>query len=173
MSTYMLRLFVEMRATQRITSGGDWSALSSSSSSSASLPSLMVSTVCMRVCVLVILAFINGEHNVHGCVYACMTGESTSVRVVCVIVDACDQVCIFTARKRSLGQGNIFAPVCHSVHSGGGSTWAGTPGTRYTPRARYTPQTRYTPRSSAYWEIRATSGRYASCWNAFLFTYII
>ena len=23
---------------------------------------------------------------------------------------------IFTARKRSLGQGNIFAPVCHSVH---------------------------------------------------------
>ena len=25
---------------------------------------------------------------------------------------------IFTARKRSLGQGNIFAPVCHSVHKG-------------------------------------------------------
>ena len=25
---------------------------------------------------------------------------------------------IFTARKRSLGQGNIFAPVCHSVHRG-------------------------------------------------------
>ena len=25
-----------------------------------------------------------------------------------------------TARKRSLGQGNIFAPVCHSVHGGGG-----------------------------------------------------
>ena len=27
---------------------------------------------------------------------------------------------IFTARKRSLGQGNIFTPVCHSVHGGGG-----------------------------------------------------
>ena len=27
---------------------------------------------------------------------------------------------IFTARKRSLGQGNIFTPVCHSVHRGGG-----------------------------------------------------
>ena len=27
---------------------------------------------------------------------------------------------IFTTRKRSLGQGNIFAPVCHSVHRGGG-----------------------------------------------------
>ena len=26
---------------------------------------------------------------------------------------------IFTARKRSLGQGNIFTPVCHSVHGGG------------------------------------------------------
>ena len=25
---------------------------------------------------------------------------------------------IFTARKRSLGQGNIFVPVCHSVHRG-------------------------------------------------------
>ena len=25
-------------------------------------------------------------------------------------------VFLFTARKRSLGQGNIFAPVCHSVH---------------------------------------------------------
>ena len=26
---------------------------------------------------------------------------------------------LFTARKRSLGQGNIFTPVCHSVHRGG------------------------------------------------------
>ena len=59
---------------------------------------------------------------------------------------------IITARKRSLGQGNIFTPVCHSVHRGG-STWPGTPpGTRYTPpdqvhppRTRYTPQTRYNP----------------------------
>ena len=35
----------------------------------------------------------------------------------------------FTARKRSLGQGNIFAPVCHSVHGGGvsarGDAWSG------------------------------------------------
>ena len=28
-------------------------------------------------------------------------------------------VCTFIARKRSLGQDNIFAPVCHSVHYGG------------------------------------------------------
>ena len=27
---------------------------------------------------------------------------------------------IFTARNRSLGQGNVFTPVCHSVHKGGG-----------------------------------------------------
>ena len=26
---------------------------------------------------------------------------------------------LFTARKRNLGQGNIFTPVCHSVHRGG------------------------------------------------------
>ena len=36
---------------------------------------------------------------------------------------------IITARKRSLGQGNIFTPVCHSVHRGcvwllwGGHVW--------------------------------------------------
>ena len=27
-----------------------------------------------------------------------------------------------TARKRSLGQGNIFTPVCHSVHGGGSAS---------------------------------------------------
>ena len=27
---------------------------------------------------------------------------------------------LFTTRKQSLGQGNIFAPVCHSVHGGDG-----------------------------------------------------
>ena len=27
---------------------------------------------------------------------------------------------LITTRKRSLGQGNIYAPVCHSVHGGGG-----------------------------------------------------
>ena len=29
------------------------------------------------------------------------------------------RVRLFTARKRSLGQGNVFAPVCHSIHGGG------------------------------------------------------
>ena len=29
-------------------------------------------------------------------------------------------VVLITAHKRSLGQGNIFTPVCHSVHRGGG-----------------------------------------------------
>ena len=32
-----------------------------------------------------------------------------------------DNLTIVTARKRNLGQGNIFTPVCHSVHRGGGS----------------------------------------------------
>ena len=44
-----------------------------------------------------------------------------------------------TASKRSLRQGNIFAPVCHSVHRGGVPgkvpTRAGTPPGRYTPPA--------------------------------------
>ena len=62
---------------------------------------------------------------------------------------------IFTARKRSLGQGNKFTGVCLST---GGKyltryTPSPSPGTRYTPRTRYThqsrlpPGTRYTPQS--------------------------
>ena len=42
------------------------------------------------------------------------------VNAAITIVQPITDLCIFTARKRSLGQGNIFAPVCHSVHSGGG-----------------------------------------------------
>ena len=64
---------------------------------------------------------------------------------------------IFTARKRSLGQGNIFAPACHSVHRGwglvlvgyllqgacsgggvpapGGGAWWRPPWSRHPPRA--------------------------------------
>ena len=47
-----------------------------------------------------------------------------------------------TARKQSLGQGNIFAPGCHSVHRG--STWAGNP-RQVHPPGRYIPIGRYTP----------------------------
>ena len=39
---------------------------------------------------------------------------------------------LVTARKRSLGQGNIFTPVCHSVHEG---EYLG----RYTPLGPGTP----------------------------------
>ena len=65
---------------------------------------------------------------------------------------------IFTARKQSLGQGNIFTPVCHSVHRGG--AWAGTPSSRYIPPGAGTPTlppppSRYTPGSSACWEMQA------------------
>ena len=57
---------------------------------------------------------------------------------------------IITTRKQSLGQGNIFAPVCHSVHRGeylgryNPPPWAGTPPGRYTPRQVHPPG-RYTP----------------------------
>ena len=75
---------------------------------------------------------------------------------------------IITARKRSLGQGNIFAPVCHSVHRGEYLT--PHPQTRYTPldqvhppgphtppQTRYThPRTRYTPRDQVHPRTRYT-----------------
>ena len=59
------------------------------------------------------------------------------------------------------------------------TTWAGTPPGRYTPPPgqvhpqagtpprQVHPPGKYTPRSSACWEIRATSEQYASYWNAF------
>ena len=51
--------------------------------------------------------------------------DVTSRRCISDIFPSCHQNCdsllsfsFITARKRSLGQGNIFTPVCHSVHRG-------------------------------------------------------
>ena len=89
-------------------------------------------------------------------------------------------ISLFTARKRSLGQGNIFRSVCQEFCLQRGSTWhpqtrytpppgPGTPpGTRYTPRTRYTPWDQVHPPCRACCEIRSTRGRYASYWNALL-----
>ena len=89
----------------------------------------------------------------------------------------------FTARKRSLGQGNIFSSVCQefcpwggsaSVHAGIPPPDKETPPGKEIPLARrppcqdIPPPPRQTPLHSACWEIRSTSGRYASYWNAIL-----
>ena len=76
---------------------------------------------------------------------------------------------IFTARKRSLGQGNIFAPVCHSVHRGEYLD-------RYSPQAGTPPPPRQVqptwggkpPLGSTCWDTVNKRG-YASYWNAFLY----
>ena len=56
---------------------------------------------------------------------------------------------LFTARKQSLGQGNIFRSVCQEFCPRGGSTWAGTPpqvGPGTPPsRPGTPPRTRYPP----------------------------
>ena len=108
-----------------------------------------------------------------------------------------------TARKRSLGQGNIFIGVCQEFCSQGGSLpqcmlgchppgadtlsppGADTPppreqthhppGSRHTtpPGADTPPPREQTPRSRAFYEIRSTRGRYASYWNAFLFSFVL
>ena len=101
-----------------------------------------------------------------------------------------------TARKRSLGQGNIFS-VSRILFTWGeytpeqvplwaGIPWAGTPPGQVHPLGRYTPGQAHpqagTPPGQVHppwigtppwagtppWEIRATIGRYASYWNAFL-----
>ena len=72
--------------------------------------------------------------------------------------------------QRSCGQGNIFTPVCHSVHRGGvlPQCMLGyqppLSGSRHPPRTRHHP-----PGGEADSSIQSTSGRYASYWNAFLF----
>ena len=88
--------------------------------------------------------------------------------------------CNYYRPQRSCGQGNIFTPVCHSVHRGGMSEAdppgrhtaprAGTPPLRAgTPPIGTPPQTRPPPPSrEADASIRSMSGRYASYWNAFL-----
>ena len=83
--------------------------------------------------------------------------------------------------QRSCGQGNIFAPVCHSVHRGGvclSACWDTTPPPwsrhlpeQTPPRSRHPlPQTPPPPRRDADSGIWSMSGRYASYWNAFLLT---
>ena len=61
---------------------------------------------------------------------------------------------VITARKRTLGQGNIFAPVCHSVHRGGVVPGQLPPSGRYTPPSRYIPLGRYPQR------VQLPPGRY-------------
>ena len=92
--------------------------------------------------------------------------------------------------QRSCGQGNIFTPVCNSVHRGRGvclsAYWDTTPpsgpgrpnppqnqtppptGQTLPPGPDTTPRTRQTHPPEADSCIRSTSGRYASYWNAFL-----
>ena len=64
-------------------------------------------------------------------------------------------VLIYYCRKRRLGQGNVFTPSCLFTGAGGGMPNP-PPGCR-PPGCRPLPP-----------EIRSTSGRYASYWNAYL-----
>ena len=50
---------------------------------------------------------------------------------------------VFTARKRSLGQGNLFTPVCDSVHRG--VSWQTPPSGADTPPRQTPPQQADTP----------------------------
>ena len=63
----------------------------------------------------------------------------------------------FTALKRSLGQGNIFAPVCHSVHRGEYLTPSGT---RYNPQDQVHPPDQVPPRDQVHPPGAEHTGRY-------------
>ena len=109
----------------------------------------------------------------------------------CKLQDFPERLCqlIITARKRSLVQGNVFTPVCDSVHRGGvcpiacsdTPPWADTP--RQTPpwqtppsadapSADISPMQTPPPKADTLTLLPQDghcSGRYASYWNAFLF----
>ena len=83
-------------------------------------------------------------------------------------------VSIFTACKRSLRQGNVFTPVCNSVHGGmSAPLHAGIYPLGRTPPCRHPPG-HTPPRQTSplgHYGIRSTTtnGRYASYLNAYLF----
>ena len=79
---------------------------------------------------------------------------------------------IVTARKRTLGQGNIFTSMCQEFCSCGGLHHCmlgyHPPPVKADPLAWRPPWQGRSPPRSAFWEIRSTSGWYASYWNAVL-----
>ena len=99
---------------------------------------------------------------------------------------------IFLPPANEVCEGYVFTHVCHSVHRGGSASvhtriphppGTGTPRTRHPPEQAPPPpgpdtlpgpdtpppgSRTPTPLHSACWEIRSTSGRYASYWNAIL-----
>ena len=94
-----------------------------------------------------------------------LPGRSSEIKVLYSdsFIDWMSILLIFNARKRSLGQGNVFTRVCHSAHGGGGGIcilrgshpvgWADPP-------------------AHENYGIRSASGWNASYWNAYLLRYI-
>ena len=73
-------------------------------------------------------------------------------RIFCGRGKNCNWKDIVTARKRSLGGGNVFTPVCDSVHNGrcllhcwDTPPWADTPLVRHPPHLGRYPLGRYPP----------------------------
>ena len=118
-------------------------------------------------------------HNVGlGFVYIRAKATATS------LPDRFIRISIFTAGKRSLRRLYFYTCLSVILFTGGGSAsvhvgtadslWEHTPpGSRLPPGSRpplgADPPGYYHPLHSACWEIRPTSGRYASYWNAYLF----
>ena len=76
------------------------------------------------------------------------------------------QFCHIYRPKRSFGQGNIFTPVCHSVHRGGVSNFFGRV-SNFGGSLIFQGVSNFFGGDVS--GIRSTFGRYASYWNAFLF----
>ena len=109
--------------------------------------------------------------------------RATLVKLSQHLIIICCRVWVFLTPTN---EGYIFKRVCDSVHREGGcaSVHAGihpradTPGQTHLlgrhPPGADTPRSRHPSLCSACWEIRETSGLYASYWNAYLlFTFLL
>ena len=76
-------------------------------------------------------------------------------------------ILMFVDCYRPLRQGNVFTPVCHSVHVGGGGVHGR--GACMTGAMHGSGVCMAGGMCGRYYEIWSISGRYASYWNAFLF----
>ena len=78
----------------------------------------------------------------------------------------------FCRPQTKFGQGNVFTPVCHSVHRGvwlqGGSATRGAACRGSASRGVCLQGKGWADPPIGYYEIRSMIGRYASYWNAFL-----
>ena len=101
------------------------------------------------------------SHPIHICLATIASNEHLEILMILIKLIYTN---VITDRIRSIGEGNVFTGVCHSVRKGP-SIYADPPPCRPPPPLRYLGRP---PCDTVNPGIRSICGRYASYWNAFL-----